>query len=127
MDKKPRRKMGWRLRVLRWHRQIGLAASLLMVLLAVTGIILNHNSALELQHQEISSEWLMNWYDIDPAQVAEGYTAPLSLDRVMLDLHTGSFFGSYGTIMMDAAAIILLLLTFTGIYNWYRSPRRMKK
>ncbi len=124
---KPKRKKSWRLKVLRWHRQIGLAASLLMVLLAVTGIILNHNADWGTTHAEVKSEWLMAWYDIDPAQVEQGYAPPLSLDRILLDLHTGRILGDWGIYLMDAAAIILLLLTFSGIYNWYRSPRRGKE
>lgn len=124
MANPPKRRKGWRLRILRWHRQIGLASALLMVILAVTGIILNHNADWGTTHAAIESEWMMAWYDINPADVKEGYAPPLSWDRVLLDLHTGRILGDWGIYVMDGAAIILLILTFTGMYNWYRSPRR---
>jgi len=44
----------------------------------------------------------------------------LPLSRVLLDLHSGRIFGRYGFLLMDGAALILLLLTGTGIYNWMR-------
>ena len=43
----------------------------------------------------------------------------LPWERVMLDLHSGRFFGSWGPYVMDAAAVILFLLVASGIYNWY--------
>jgi hypothetical protein len=48
----------------------------------------------------------------------------LPLSRVLADLHSGRIFGRYGFVLMDAAAILLVLLTVTGIYNWLRRPRR---
>lgn len=126
MARDPKRKKGWRIRVLQWHRQVGLATSFLMIILAVTGIILNHNADWGTTQAAVNSKWLLAWYDVDPTQIEQGYAPPLSWDRVLLDLHTGRFFGDWGVYLMDAAAIVLLLLTFTGIYNWYRSPRRVK-
>lgn len=44
----------------------------------------------------------------------------LPWERVMLDLHSGRLFGRYGPYLMDGAALLLLLLSATGIYNWVR-------
>ena len=44
----------------------------------------------------------------------------LPWERVLLDLHSGRLIGSFGPYVMDGAAIILLLLSATGVYNWVR-------
>ena len=43
--------------------------------------------------------------------------ASVPLDRVILDIHTGHFFGMSGVVVMDLAAISLLILVGSGIYN----------
>ena len=69
--------------------------------------------------------------DTPDTEVLEGQLAAyrgqgLPLSRVLLDLHSGRLFGSVGAAVMDAAAILLLVLVVTGIVNWagFRSPRR---
>jgi len=47
-----------------WHRQIGLAVSLLVIILSITGIFLNHTEKFELDSQYIKSKFLLDWYDI---------------------------------------------------------------
>ena len=42
----------------------------------------------------------------------------LSLERVMLDLHSGRILGAWGVYLMDAAAIVFLLLAASGIWLW---------
>ena len=58
-----------------------------------------------------------------PAEVMESVLLAfrgqgLPWERVMLDLHSGRIFGSWGTYATDGVAIILLLLAVSGIYNW---------
>lgn len=51
----------------------------------------------------------------------------LTFERVVLDLHSGRFFGSWGVWIMDLAALVMLGLAATGCYMWWRSrpkPRR---
>ena len=47
----------------------------------------------------------------------------LPLGRVIADLHSGRILGSFGSLFMDGAALVLLLLTGTGFYNWWRVRR----
>lgn len=47
----------------------------------------------------------------------------LPLGRVIADLHSGRILGSFGSLLMDGAALALLLLTGTGLYNWWRARR----
>ena len=104
---------------LKWHRTLGIIAAGFIVLVAVTGILLNHNAALGLQQQEITHPWLLDHYDINAvSDDAFSYPETLTLDRVILDLHTGRFFGTAGRIIMDLAAVAMLLLAFTGIRLW---------
>lgn len=50
----------------RWHRRIGLAAALLGLLLAVTGILLSHVEDLGLGGKTVSHPWLLRLYGIGP-------------------------------------------------------------
>lgn len=46
----------------------------------------------------------------------------VSLDRILLDLHTGRFFGPWATYVFDVAAVLLLFLAFSGVISGVRSP-----
>ena len=50
--------------IFHWHRQIGLAVSLLVIVLSVTGILLNHTEEFELDSNHVKSEFLLKWYGI---------------------------------------------------------------
>ena len=238
-----------------WHRWLGVCASLLVLVLAVTGILLNHTETLRLDSRQVRSEALLTWYGIDgpgrltsyasgpvrlthggerwflgakplpgefpplrgavllqsllvaatpdalwllteqggvvermdnragiPADIrrigtdadgrvlidaASGYlrgdqsllqwqpvkqpaqvrwSAPepvpdplrqqilqtyrgvgLPLERVMLDLHSGRIFGSRGVYLMDAAAVVLVLLACSGVWLWWRGRSRRRR
>ena len=67
------------------------------------------------------------WPESQPAPAAiqgallESYRGTgLPWERVLLDLHSGRLIGSFGPYVMDGAALILLLLSATGVYNWVR-------
>jgi hypothetical protein len=51
----------------------------------------------------------------------------LKLERVILDLHSGRIFGSYGVYLMDAAAIALLWLSLSGLWVWNSRRRKMHR
>jgi len=48
----------------------------------------------------------------------------LPLERIVLDLHSGRFFGKYGVYMFDAVAVGVMVLAFTGIWLYVTSRRR---
>jgi hypothetical protein len=240
-----------RLTAFLWHRRIGLIAIVLVIVLAVTGIMLNHTEALKLDETYVESSALLGWYGLEPEGEAVSYdvgkhvitvldklvffnTYPvtntdqsfhgavttdqlivlafdtelilltadgdfveriptghsfaqiqrigvkyerpvietgdlmyymadehildwdivinegitwadkttlsnskmsvllesfrgrgLTLERVILDLHSGRIFGRYGIYLMDAAAIALLWLSCSGLWVWWR--RRVKQ
>ncbi len=47
-----------------WHRWVGLVAALFVIVLAGTGLALNHTEALELDSRHVRSAWLLDWYGI---------------------------------------------------------------
>ena len=232
-----------------WHRRLGLAVAALVVVLSITGLLLNHGHRLELNRISVKASWLVDWYGLHPKEppvhfragdvwvswidgavyaggrrVSEARGTPrgavpldslvamatsdtivlstqegelverlglellpgaivrvgsaaggriiadtgdeqfasdeallawdrfddqvewseagtppkpigeqqlaayqgqgLPLSRVLLDLHTGRLFGAGGVVVMDAAAVLLLVLVATGIVNWAGFRRR---
>jgi len=49
-----------------WHRRLGLFLVAFIIMLATTGIMLNHTESLELSQQKISNALLLSIYDIQP-------------------------------------------------------------
>lgn len=236
-----------------WHRRIGIAASLLVIIIAITGICLNHTESIELDKKYIKSTWLLNWYGIKPPSASINFKTEshqitqwqeqvffnlspilntenkligvieqplfvilafgkeitlltnegkivervaidariksiqrigikdkrliienknkkyfisdqdivewkktnvvninwsqsseldkqtskilqqrfrhnsLTLERVILDLHSGRIFGSWGVYMMDVAALLLIFLSFSGIWVWGSRRRKQRQ
>lgn len=48
----------------------------------------------------------------------------LTLERLVLDLHSGRLLGSRGVWLMDAVAVALVILALTGITSWRNGLRR---
>jgi uncharacterized iron-regulated membrane protein len=44
----------------------------------------------------------------------------ITLEQFVLDIHSGRFFGNYGTLFFDIVGFILLFLSFTGIIIWFK-------
>lgn len=47
----------------------------------------------------------------------------LPLSRILLDLHSGRFFGAAGPYVMDLFALLFVVLAATGVYSWWRNGR----
>ena len=46
--------------------------------------------------------------------------ASLNWQRLLQDLHAGRLFGLAGQLLMDLAALLLVVLAFTGVIIWSR-------
>src|ERR1044071_4712825 len=57
----------------RWHARIGFAALIFFVLIAVTGVALNHGAALGLDSRYVHAEWVARWYGIRQEQPQQAY------------------------------------------------------
>ena len=58
------------------------------------------------------------------AQTHKQLAPSLPLERIVLDLHSGRLFGTYGPFLMDAAALVLLILSVSGVWIQWRSWRQ---
>jgi len=48
-----------------WHRWLGLGITVFVLLLSITGVMLNHAEKLKLNDVTTDADWLMSWYGID--------------------------------------------------------------
>jgi len=109
-----------------WHRYIGVSAALFVLVLAVTGLFLNHTEQLELDNSYISETWLLDWYDIEPPQRIINYSAgqhTVTLVEDRLYINTQAVAGHYeslaGAILLQDIIVVaadshVLLLTQSG-------------
>ena len=109
-----------------WHRYIGLAAALFVVVLAATGLLLNHSGELGLDSIKVSSPALLDWYGVHAPDTVISYRAgPLTvtdaagriyLDQGVLPNVEGPLAGAveYAGLVVVATGNQLLLLTPAG-------------
>ncbi len=55
-----------------WHRRLGLVACILLLILAVTGILLNHSAQWGWDRSPISSQWILQSYGFEPPEDFKG-------------------------------------------------------
>lgn len=62
-------------------------------------------------------------------QAPEEYNGKVSLFRTIWLLHSGELFGTAGKLVMDTLAVILIILSVSGIFYWFlpKYIRRMKQ
>jgi uncharacterized iron-regulated membrane protein len=56
-----------------WHARLGVLLVVFFLILAITGLALNHTDALGLSKREVNSPWLMRWYGLKPVLPSLGY------------------------------------------------------
>jgi len=52
-----------------WHRYLGVTAAIFVVILALSGLALNHTEQLNLDERHIKNSWLLAWYGIPTPEV----------------------------------------------------------
>lgn len=67
-----------------WHRRVGLFALVLIVILAITGIMLNHTEEFELDETYVNNSWLLNWYGIEPEDEPVSYRVKNATDSYVI-------------------------------------------
>ncbi|MCC2639132.1 MAG: hypothetical protein K0Q68_2851 [Moraxellaceae bacterium] len=65
-------KFHWRIFLLRWHRRIGIVSALFVLLLAITGILLNHTHELGLDRKPLENATLRSLYGAVPESAPQG-------------------------------------------------------
>ncbi len=107
-----------------------------MVCIAVTGILYNHQHDLAcLRDGRIHSGILPGKYQekLDRVREAQGLGElfPEEADRVpvmwvIIDLHTGDFFGPWGRWFYDIIAVMFVVLAVTGIYMYLKIRKKSR-
>ena len=64
----------WRF-IHQWHKRLGIISALFVILLSLTGIILNHTETLGIQDQFIQNQLLLDAYKIGPKESLYGFQA----------------------------------------------------
>ncbi len=58
-------------------------------------------------------------------ELKQGSQLPgISLETVILDLHSGRFFGDAGVLFVDFMGLLTVFLAMTGFYTWFARRRR---
>lgn len=109
------RKRAWTLRV---HMVTGLIAAAWLLLIALTGILINHQEQLKLWEIEVKDSYLPGGYRTD---VRDGAT-PLNV--ILTDIHSGRIFGLTGVLLWDVIAVLLIISITTGAFG-YSAKRKM--
>jgi len=94
--------------VRRLHLYLGLGAALYFMLIAATGVALNHRDGFHLEGHYFSRGWLPESYR--PQDGGE-----VRADIVIADLHSGLIFGKVGGPVMDVVATVWFLSLLTGL------------
>ncbi len=50
----------------------------------------------------------------------------LSYERILLDVHSGRILGSWGVLIMDFSAILLIVMSLSGILLWLKGNNKQK-
>jgi len=59
----------------KWHRVSGILAAVFFLILATSGVALNHAETLKLDQKYLDSEWLLGWYGIEPSLESVNFPA----------------------------------------------------
>lgn len=99
-----------------------------LVLQAAHGFYTTDDNFLDWHHTEVSGNpWIQKQTlpDAIYQQLASQYRGhDLTVERTLLDLHSGRILGNWGVWLMDAAAVAMLLLSCSGAWVWWRRSRR---
>jgi len=84
-----------------------------------------------LNWQELTGEQNIKWSqpikvetDFENQTIAAYQNQALSYERLLLDLHSGRLFGSWGPYLMDMAAMAMILLALSGLWRWCQGLKR---
>jgi len=103
----------------RAHVVTGLAAAVWFLLMALTGVLMNHQESLGLLDAEISDRYLPDYYRADTR------TGATRLNILLTDLHSGRILGSRGNLVGDLIALLLIISLASGVAS-HRIKKRVQ-
>jgi hypothetical protein len=76
MSRQHHRKQRFKLRSFYvWHRYMGVTAALFALIIAVTGLLLNHTEDFQFDSHYVKSAWILDWYGIKAPKELLSFTA----------------------------------------------------
>lgn len=109
------------------HRVLGLLTALLILYITVTGFLILHSKDLSLNEAPAQNPLVLWLYGKPRVHIIEGERIeedyPPSLEKTLVALHGGKFFGRSIPIVLDVLALSIIILSLTGPYLWYKRVR----
>ena len=111
---------------------IGLYANSMVAVRSADQIWLTDEEFLHWRQSEKNSELpLWSFSEMAPDDLLRAITLQyrgegLNLERVLLDLHSGRIFGTFGVLVYDLLALALGFLSISGLVLWFRGRRNGK-
>ena len=109
----------------------GRTPELTLVLETPSGIFTSDENLLEFNESPANQK--TTWSTVVPSSESDRKTWKTTfsgdgvpLDRVILDIHSGRFFGSIGKWIYDITVIGVLLLSLTGFFLFFKTRRRKR-
>lgn len=59
--------------------------------------------------------------------ISTGNGASISMETLILDLHSGRFFGNAGVLFVDIVGLLMCILAITGLWAWINHQRLRKR
>lgn len=114
-----------KLNINRLHRRLGVITCIFILILSITGILLNHSIDFGLHHITLESDFWYNLYELDKNITDEnGYPIHIiTLEKVIIDIHNGKILGNIGKYILDSIAILLIIISITGFYLWRKRAK----
>ena len=112
-----------------YSKWISLITVFLLIIISFTGILLIHQDDIKPMHtKRVSLDILPDHYEnrLERTRQNQGTTVAFAAEEsvplrwVILDLHTGDFFGKYGVLIYDLLSIMAKVIATTGIYMYFK-------
>ncbi len=112
-----------------YSKWISLVSVVLLITISITGILLIHQDDLRvIQTERVPLNLLPDHYEdrLEHTRQKQGTTEIYAAEQsvplrwVILDLHTGDFFGKYGFLLYDVLSVMAIVLGTTGIYMYFK-------
>lgn len=112
--------------IYQWHRYIGLTAALFIIIIAITGIMLNHTTEFKFDKHYVKTNWLLNHYGITAPQNIPSYPVEnnwisqwdnqIYLNKKIINKNNTPVIGaiSYSNMIIIGQADALLVFTPSG-------------
>lgn len=115
-------------------KSIGLLENKIVLMDELNNYYLSDAQFTQFSRSEKQNSLLVTWSsastltDFKINQLKQSYRGQgLNLERVILDLHSGRIFNdNWGIYIMDASAIIMMLLGISGVWVWWSRKLKMR-